>query len=394
LNNALEALLSLPETEKAARGLTDTPREIHQQPETWKGTFARLAGEADAIRSLLTRCGFGEPSPQQPAVILAGAGTSDYIGRAVSRVLRRHWQADVAAVPSTELLTHFDDFVLPHRPCLLISFSRSGDSSEGVAVLDLALEHYPQVHHLVITCNAAGSMAKRAGVTAVVLDDAVNDRGLAMTSSFSNMVVAGQVLGHIREPHLYVPLLHSLVAMGQRLLPQAADTAAELARQQFTRVCFLGSGSLQAVADESALKVLELNAGKIATVAESPLGLRHGPLSFVDASTLVVACLSGHAHRRRYELDLLRELRRKRLGGCIVAVAPQSDREVNALADRVLALDAPEDFPDSCRPPVDVIFGQLLGLFFAMENGITPDTPSEHGAISRVVSHVTIYTPA
>ena len=34
---------------------------------------------------------------------------------------------------------------------------------------------------------------------ALVLDDAVNDRGLAMTSSFTNMVLAGQCVGHLED---------------------------------------------------------------------------------------------------------------------------------------------------------------------------------------------------
>jgi hypothetical protein len=41
---------------------------------------------------------------------------------------------------------------------------------------------------------------------------------------------------------------------------------------------------------------------------------------------------------------------------------------------------------------VDVIVGQLLALFLSIRNGIHPDTPST-GAISRVVSHVKIYSP-
>jgi hypothetical protein len=31
--------------------------------------------------------------------------------------------------------------------------------------------------------------------------------------------------------------------------------------------------------------------------------------------------------------------------------------------------------PDDCRPPVDVMFGQLLGLFFSLRCKLTPDQP-------------------
>jgi tagatose-6-phosphate ketose/aldose isomerase len=394
LQDALSALLSLSPQEKEARGLIDTPREIHQQPDTWRGTLRSLSPLRDSLQAFLDRCGLRHGSGNAPAVILTGAGTSDYIGRALKDILRRHWNCDVSAIPSTELLTNLDDIILHAKPYLMISFSRSGESSEGVAVLEQALNRYPdQIRHLVVTCNASSTMASFPGVFTIKLDDAVNDRGLAMTSSFSNMVVAGQYLAHVHAPDQYAPLLEGLSVMGHALLPKAADTAATLGKRKFTRACFLGTGSLQAVAQESALKVLELNAGMVATLPESPLGLRHGPMSFLNKQTLVVAYLSGNDYRLQYELDLLEEVRSKDLCGDILVVAPHPAERVHKLTQHVLTLNAPSDFPDLCRPPVDVIVGQLLALFFSIENGISPDTPSD-GAISRVVSHVKIYTPS
>ena len=393
MQDALSALLSLSQQVKQARGLIDTPREIHQQPDTWRATLRDLSSQNDSLLAFLESCGIRRGSTTQPSVILTGAGTSDYIGRSVKDILRKHWSCDVAAIPSTELLTNMDDIILDGKQYLMISFSRSGESSEGVAAIEQALSLYPlQIRHLVVTCNAESTMAKFPGVFTIKLDDAVNDRGLAMTSSFSNMVIAGQYLAYAAKADQYTPLLEDLARMGDPLLPKAADMAATLAKKKFTRVCFLGTGALQAVGQESSLKVLELNAGKVATLAESPLGLRHGPMSFLNQQTLVVAYLSGDWHRLQYELDLLEEVRTKALCGAILVTAPQGSDRIRELTEHLLPLHAPPDFPDLCRPPVDIIVGQLLALFFSIENGITPDTPS-NGAISRVVSHVKVYPP-
>jgi D-galactosamine 6-phosphate deaminase/isomerase len=393
LHDSLSKLLVLPETEKQSQGLVYTPGEIQQQPTTWRATVELLTQQRAQILSFLDECGPAD----RLSVLLTGAGTSDYIGRALAAVLRRQWQCEVAAVASTELLTNMEDYLLPGRRYLLISFSRSGDSSEGVALIQHALERYPaRIRHLVITCNQAGAMMRQfagsPGLASIVLDEAVNDRGLAMTSSFSNLVVAGQFLAYIRTPQAYAPLVESLAGMGDRLLPAAADLADVLSGTPADQVCFLGTGALQAVADESALKVLELNAGRIHTIAQSALGLRHGPLSSLNAATLVVAYLSGDEPLAQYEIDLLEELRDKQLGARMVVVAPSLDSRLTALTPNVLSLEAPKDFPDSCRPPVDVIVGQLLGLFFSIRNGLTPDSPSPSGVISRVVSHVKIYS--
>jgi tagatose-6-phosphate ketose/aldose isomerase len=330
-------------------------------------------------------------------VLLVGAGTSDFVGKSLERLLDQRWQRPVRAVASTELLTGMDEWVRPEESALCISFSRSGDSSEGVAVMEEMMHRFGRVAHLVITCNADGAMAKlvqgRAGAYALVLDPATNDRGLAMTSSFSNMVVAGQALGYLDHLDEYAASLQQLTANAQSLLPRAADAAAKLAKSGFKRVCFLGSGALMATAAESALKVQELTAGRIFTMSQSFLGLRHGPLSFLDRKTLVVAYLASDELTRLYETDLLRELSDKKLGATTAVIGFALPREVLGSADVALELGdgARKAPPDALRPPLDVIFGQLLGLFCSLEAGLKPDTPSPSGAISRVVSHVRIH---
>ena len=56
---------------------------------------------------------------------------------------------------------------------------------------------------VVVSCNANGRIiranADNPRVLSICLEDAVNDRGLAMTSSFSNMVIFGQSLAHVND---------------------------------------------------------------------------------------------------------------------------------------------------------------------------------------------------
>lgn len=390
----LSRLLALSEGERIERGLVHTPREIRQQPSTWRRTYEEFAHAAGGVRDFLARVGLLDGESVRPSVYLVGAGTSDYIGRALAPLLRREWRCEVQAVPSTDLLTDMDDHIIPGRPYLWVSFSRSGDSSEGVAVIEAALARHPAVNHLIVTCNGGGRMAREFAshdnVLLLVLDDAVNDRGLAMTSSFSNMVVAGQCLAHFRDLAPYEQVIEELAARAEEFLGAAADAAAGLAAERFMKFCFLGTGALRAVAVESALKVVELTAGRIYTWSESYLGVRHGPLSAVDAQTLVVGLLSGDERRRAYELDLLREVKGKRLAGRIVAVWPVRDRQAGE-SDAALSLGLTGGFDDLYRPPLDVIFGQLLGLFSSLGEGLKPDTPSPKGAISRVVAGVQIH---
>jgi tagatose-6-phosphate ketose/aldose isomerase len=391
LQNTLTSLLSLSHQEKKAMGIIHTPKEIHQQPATWLKTGQMMASARPLLLEALDAAGVGPKSKDRPTVILVGAGTSDYVGQAVSRIFRQQWNCEVMAVPSTELLTNMDDYIRPERRYLFVSFSRSGESSEGIATLEHAKERFPsQISHLVVTCNGAGSMARVPGVTTVVLDDEVNDRGLAMTSSFTNMIVAGQYIANVWNPVPYEGTLQDLVALAAQLMPEASDLAWQLAQTKYSRMCFVGAGSLRAVAEESSLKVLEMNAGKISTIAESPLGLRHGPLSFVNNETLLVAYLSASEAGISYEIDLLEEISQKKLAGNMVVVAPRITERLKNITSNVLSLEGSSTVPDAYRAPVDVILGQLLGLFTSLANNILPDSPST-GAIARIVSHVKIY---
>jgi tagatose-6-phosphate ketose/aldose isomerase len=312
-------------------------------------------------------------------------------------LLRRRWGCDVWAVPSTTLLTDFEDFHLAGREYLWVSFSRSGDSPEGVALLERALEQKRNIRHIVITCNDRGQMAQicarhQGRALAVILDESVNDRGLAMTSSFSNMVLAGQCLANVADLPAFGDRVQQLVQAGSKFLSVAAEAAAAITSLGCTRACFVGSGALRAVADESSLKVVELSGGKITTLAETPLGLRHGPLSSVDTQTVYVGFLSSEPRRRGYEIDLLREIDRKHLGRVRAVITTQEFNDSSAFADYTLSLDCPKDFPDQYRPVLDVMIGQLLGLFASMRCGLKPDQPSPDGTITRVVSPIQLYS--
>lgn len=397
MGNPLLTLLDLPEQEKAERGLEHTPREIWQQPETWGVTHRLCARAQRELQDAVRRAGIGRGSTSSPTVYLVGAGTSDYTGRALAPLLRARWGCDVWAIPSTTLLTEFEEFHRAGREYFWISFSRSGESPEGVALLERALERRPQIRHLVITCNPQGPMAQlcerhQDRALALVLDDAVNDRGLAMTSSFSNMVLAGQCVAHLDDLAQFGEVVARMSETGRQFLPAAAEAAAEVTTLGCSRACFVGSGVLRAVADECSLKVVELSAGKVTTLAETPLGLRHGPMSSVDGQTVFVAFLSSDARRRGYELDLLREIDRKRLGRVRLAVMIANGDDVSQLADYRLPLAAAPDFPDHYRPVLDVMLGQLIGLFASMRCGLKPDQPSPGGTITRVVQPIKLYS--
>jgi tagatose-6-phosphate ketose/aldose isomerase len=158
--------------------------------------------------------------------------------------------------------------------------------------------------------------------------------------------------------------------------------------EPWKRIVYLGSGGLQGAARESALKVLELTAGKLAAFYDSPTGFRHGPKSLVDNETLVVVFVSSHPYTRQYDLDLLAELRRDRQAMRVVAIA----------AETIRSLKGPHILLPPSRPFIDMeqafcflMYAQVFALTQSLSVGNTPDTPSASGTVNRVVQGVVIH---
>jgi len=137
--------------------------------------------------------------------------------------------------------------------------------------------------------------------------------------------------------------------------------------------------------------MLEMTAGRVTTLCETYLGLRHGPMSYVDKETLVVCFLSSDPTIRAYEADLLRELDQKELGLLKLIIGEDVPKEVVRANDVVIECRGLREVGDQNAPVIDVVVGQLLAFFRCLNEGLRPDSPSEDGIINRVVQSFTLH---
>jgi tagatose-6-phosphate ketose/aldose isomerase len=267
---------------------------------------------------------------------------------------------------------------------MVLSLARSGDSPESIAVVEKIQRRLPHVRHVALTCNPEGKLANWKGVEAFLLDPRSNDRSLVMTSSFSNLALAGLYLARPSETEHALPIL---CESAETVLKEHITTAQALAANPPARAVALASAPLLGAAREACLKFTEMTSGRVATLTETYLGLRHGPMSFIEAGTLVICFVSSSPRLRRYEMDLVAELRAKQIGR-LVALLPQGVEQEPF--DVVISTPA-SGLPDYLRTPADIVFCQLLGYFLSLACGLDPDNPSPRGVIHRVVQGVRIY---
>jgi tagatose-6-phosphate ketose/aldose isomerase len=367
-------------------GAEHTAAEIAQQPELWR-EVGRIV--ADGRASLDT---FLAPvlAHDDLRIVLTGAGTSGFAGRVLRTAVARRRGKRVDAVLTTDIVADprgcFDQDV----PTLLVSFARSGDSPESLAATELADRCLSRVSHLVITCNAGGRLARRhrEGVSShlLLMPVAANDQGFAMTSSFTCMLLA------------------ALLALGgeddidavDQLADAAADISAGVLDHHITtllarapeRLVYLGSAALKGLAEESALKLLELTGGAVVAAADSPLGFRHGPKAMLNENTAVLVYVSNDPYTRRYDLDIVTELRAGLPPGGVVAI---SARPEGLPPDGTWLIPAPADAEDAVFALPAVVCAQLIALRASLARGIRPDNPFPSGKVNRVVRGVTVH---
>ncbi|MFJ7217884.1 SIS domain-containing protein [Amycolatopsis sp. NPDC098790] len=355
-------------------GESRTAGEIRQQPGTWPEVARTVA----AVRADIDRLLGDALVDPRTRIVLTGAGTSAYIGEVVAPDLARHLGRPVEPIATTDIVADPHAAVAGDRPVLLVSFARSGDSPESTAAAELLQRLTPALHHIVITCNAAGALARRwadaKNAVVLTLPDRLNDRGFAMTSSFTGMTLAALLALGLEVD------VDAAARAAEDVLRTAAGRAEAVAATDPARLVYLGSGAFKGLAREAALKCLELTAGAVVAVADTPLGFRHGPKSVLDDRTVAVVFPSGDPYTRRYDDDIAREL--------VESLGP----------DRVLMIGADawpipgiSDLPDALRAIVAAIPAQSIALACSLAHGLTPDNPFPGGQVNRVVRGVVIH---
>jgi len=392
--NAFEALLGLTPEEKAEKGVEHTPAEIAQQPGTWAKAVDVLKSRRQDIVQFLESSGLSGSG--DATLLLTGAGTSEFVGNAVVYALRPRLGREALSIPTTHFVTHPAPVFVPGRRYVLLSFARSGNSPESVATCEAVSRACPGISQIVITCNPDGALAAMARhddrALCIEMPEETNDESLVMTSSFSTMALSAIGLTALDDLDGLTDTVHRLGAAADRIVYGYGDLIANFADLPFQRACFLGSNTLFGTMQECHLKMLEMTEGRVASRYDSFLGLRHGPQVFVDDTCVVIAALATDPEVRRYEMDMLRELKGKKQGCGTLVICDRATDEIRDASTHLVEL-FPNGDPvhDDYRVMTDVVVGQTLGVFTSMKLGLKPDNPSTAGTINRVVQGVTIY---
>lgn len=359
----------------------NTYYEICQQAEKWREVYALYEQRKEKIEEFLAKVG------SDVKIIFTGAGTSEYVGNILNEYLKSLGTYDFSSIATTDLVScpylHFKK----DQKTLLVSFARSGNSPESLAAVNLGEQIVDDFYNMALTCAPDGKLAlklKDDDKSFVFIEpEGTNDKGFAMTSSFSSMLLTGLLIFDKRDDKK--ELVESIAKTCQAIIADK-ENIEKLVDFDFERIIYLGSGPLYKLTNEARLKILELTAGNVASLYESSMGFRHGPKSFVNDKTLVVSFVSSNPYTSQYDLDILDETYADKIAPRIIAIA---NKEIAGDFEKLIYKNQINE--DTYLALPYIVIAQLISLITSLRVGNTPDNPSKSGTVNRVVKGVKIH---
>ena len=367
----------------------NTSTEISGQPELWLKVWESIKSKEVDFKNLID----GIKKRHDLNVILTGAGTSAFIGDVLEGPFQVSTNLVTKAIATTDLITHPELYFQKDKEILLISFARSGDSPESATAVSLAEQLCKKVTNLVITCNQKSKLVdsiKNNKDFVFFLPPEADDKSLAMTSSFTSMLLAGLLISDIDSIDKNKYEVELLVQYAHKIFDQYLNALKEVAELDFDRAVFLGSGLMKGIARESQLKLQELTDGKVICKYDTFLGFRHGPKAVINEKSLITFLFSNNKYVNKYEVDLVKTISDGRQPAYSIGVMESRIPNVELKLEIVLG-NGKNKLSEKFLTIVSVLPAQILGFYKSLQFGLNPDNPSESGMIHRVVQGVNIY---
>lgn len=340
-----------------------TLQEIRSQPWVWEQSLQKLSG--------LDRKKFPQFS-NYDQILFTGCGSTYYLSLWAARLCENETGAVCRAAPASDLILHPRAWLAPERRSLLVAISRSAETTETIRALG-AFQAGQHGDAVVVTCYPERRLAQLTPWVVPVPDS--QEESVAQTRSFTSMMlgVLWLVIGTVPAT-----LPGQFAQAGKALLDQYAPLAKQIGTHpKLSKFFFLGSGALYGLACEAMLKMKEMSMAQ--SEAFHVLEFRHGPMSIVDADSLVIGLMDG-AHRQS-EMDVLKEMRLKGARTLGLGDLETSDAQ-DTFSDRILF---PDIHPRPWRAPLYLPILQLIAYEKAIAKNLDPDHPTNLSSV--VVLH-------
>lgn len=326
-------------------------KEIHEQTGVIADIAANYQEQAAKMADLVKR---------SSETYLIGCGTAAYACLAgtyiFSKVAHHHVNSSLASEFAYKL-----EFLT--EKSLVIALSQSGETMDTLEAVRKAKEKQATVAAYV---NMLGSSLYRAADQKILIG-AGPETGVASTKAFTAklahlILLAHAISGTVADGQME---LTKAVRSTQKILSDKSQFAIQHLARQMKHVGHLyviGRGLSHPAALEAALKIKEVSYIHAEGIAAGEL--KHGPLALVGKGTYCIAFLPND---ETYGANLAGAMEMKARGAHIIGVSFKP----HDIFDTYIEI---ADAEEATIIP-NVVFGQLLAYYLAVERGLNPDKP-------------------
>lgn len=345
-----------------------TLHEIMSQPKIWRELLESLSEEGGCAGEVLRN------HAREAPMLFTGCGSSYYVALSAASVVQSLTGWSTKAVPASELLLTKSNAMTSGGKQLIVSISRSGESTETVRTMSIG--DNDDILTLGVTCDRGSTLAARAQHS-LIASGAVEE-SVVMTRSFTTQLlallysaaVAKDRANFLAELSRLPELVESLLAVYP---PALSSLAQDLGVRKFV---FLGTGPYFGVACEAALKMREM-ALECCCEYYQTLEYRHGPISTLDESTLIVLCALDDD--KNLEMSFMRDVRAR--GARTMVICDRLSGGWRDATDHQFELSS--GLSNDSRILLYLPLLQLFAFYRAIKNGQNPDSPRH---LSQVVT--------
>ena len=131
-----------------------TSEEIAQQPKLWIELSKILLERKNDISTFMEKIN----CDNRIRIIFTGAGSSGFIGDALSDLIAKNTGVRAESIHSTDIVTDPESYLFADIPTLLISFARSGNSPESTGAVKYARSVIKNLFEITIVCDGASDL--------------------------------------------------------------------------------------------------------------------------------------------------------------------------------------------------------------------------------------------
>ncbi len=370
-----------------------TATEINQQPKIWEKVAQQMIDRKQEVEDFMELVNASENSK----IVFTGAGSSAFVGEVMQYIIADECNLEATTIHTTDIISS-PDSTLFNRPTLLVSYARSGESPESVAAIKFAKKRIKNLYNLIFVCDGESSLAKLGNETektlVITLPKETCDQGFAMTSSVSSMALATWMVFHYKNLNRYAKYVTLLAKEVHSVMDDFANKAEEFVMRDYRRLVWLGSGPLQGLAQEGAVKSMELSNGYTHASYDGAAAFRHGPKTVINDETVLIHFISSHPYTKQYDIDLNNEINSEKVKNATITIAEEGIQEFIPKSDLYIEYPKPSFLTEATQMDsyiYGLVFAQLLSMFKSIQLGYTTDNPCPKGDVNRIVKGIIIY---